>query len=713
MPARICFPPLAIRFAPSLALALLMISPASSRAEHPAYPASPIHDVADTLHGTVLVDSFRWLEDANSAETKQWTDEQNAFTRKMLDAYLGRRELANRLEELYAIPTTSGAHVHGQRLFFSRRSAGQNQPVIEMMEDAQAKPRVVLDPNTLAADGTVALDWMYASPTGALIAYGTSPGGSEHSTLRVRDVTSGQDLSESIPNTQHASVAWDPDGKGFVYTRHPAAGEVPAGEEVFHETIWHHRLGNDVAKDTEVFDVSGRDIHETRNVSLSDDAQFVFLETSLDWAKNDLYVRPAGSDAAFTPIAVGLDGTTNANAYHGKLYMRTNVGAPRYRIVSCAPDNRDPSKWQNVIPEPKEGVLEDFAFVGGRIAVRMMVNASSRLRLYSVDGTFEREVTLPELGTVSELAANPDGDDLYLTFASFIRPAAIQRYQVRKTKWTPLEPEAADAVHGNFETRQVWFASKDGTRIPMFLVHRRGLKMDGKRPTILTGYGGFNVSETPGFRADVFPWLEHGGVYALVTLRGGGEFGREWHEAGRLGRKQNVFDDFHAAAEYLVKSGVTSASRLAARGGSNGGLLMGAIETQRPELYGAVVCQSPLLDMIRYQKFLMARYWVPEYGSSENADQFRFILAYSPYQNVRAGVKYPATLFTTAEEDSRVDPLHARKMAAAMQTRSAGDAPILIRIESKAGHGMGKPVSKRIDESVDVLSFLMMQLHVE
>jgi prolyl oligopeptidase len=712
MKPRIAAAPHRTRFAASLALALSVISPALARAQHPAYPASPVHDVADTLHGTVLVDSYRWLEDANSPETKQWTDDQNAFTRKMLDAYPGRRELANRLAELYAIPTTSGARVHGTRLFFSRRSAGQNQPVIEVVEGPGAKPRVVLDPNTLAADGTVALDWMYPSPSGALIAYGTSPGGSEHSTLRVRDIASGKDLGEVISNTQHASVAWDPDGKGFVYTRHPAAGEVPAGEEVFHETIWHHRLGNDLAKDTEVFDVSGRDVHETRRVSLSSDTQFEFLETSLDWAKNDLYVRLNGSDAAFTPVAIGLDGTTNANAYKGMLYMLTNVGAPRYRIVTCSPDNRDPAKWKTVIPEPKDGVLEDFTFAGGRIAVRMMVNASSRLRIYSVDGHFEREVTLPELGTVSDLASNPDGSDVYLTFVSFVHAAAIQRYDVRKQKWTPLEAETEDMVRGNYETRQVWFPSKDGTRIPMFLVARRGLKMDGQRPTVLTGYGGFNVSETPGFRADMFPWLEHGGVYALVTLRGGGEFGRAWHEAGRLGRKQNVFDDFHAAAEYLVKSGVTRASRIAARGGSNGGLLMGAIETQRPELYGAVVCQSPLLDMIRYQRFLMARYWVPEYGSSENADQFRYILAYSPYQNVRAGVKYPATLFTTAEEDSRVDPLHARKMAAAMQARTAGDAPILIRIESKAGHGMGKPVSKRIDEAVDVLSFMMMQLHV-
>ncbi|MBI1798415.1 MAG: S9 family peptidase [Candidatus Eisenbacteria bacterium] len=696
------------RGAALLALALLMSPAAPARAERPAYPASPAHDVADTLHGQVLVDPFRWLEEGASPETRRWCEEQNALTRRTLDAFPARADLARRLGELYAIPTTSEPRVCGSRVFFSRRTAGQNQPVVEGIDAPGAAPRVVIDPNVLAADGTVALDWMYPSPDGALIAYGTSPGGSEHSTLHVRDVAKGGDLGESIPNTQHASVAWDPDGSGFVYSRHPEAGEVPAGEEIFHESLAHHRIGDDPARDEIVFDGKGRDIHESRAVWLSSDSKFVFLSTSLDRAKNDLSVRPAGSSDPFRAVAEGVDGTVTGDACQGRLYLLTNVDAPRYRIVTPGPD-ADPRKWKDVVPQ-QDGVIEDFTIVHGKLAVRLMVNASSRLRIFSLAGHLEREVALPALGSVSEMAANPTGRSLYLTFVSFTHPAAVYVYDVESHALTTLEPSVPGVRADDYETRQVWFSSKDGTRVPMFLVHRRGLAMDGQRPTLLSGYGGFNISETPAFRADLFPWLERGGVYALASLRGGGEFGRAWHESGRLAKKQNVFDDFHAAAEYLVKSKVTNASRLAARGGSNGGLLMGAVLTQRPELYAAIVCQAPLLDMLRYQRFLMAQYWVPEYGSSEDPQQFRYLLAYSPYQNVRSGVKYPATLITTAEEDSRVDPCHARKMAALLQSRTGSDAPILIRIERKAGHGQGKPVSKRIDEGVDVLSFLMMRL---
>ena len=685
-----------------------MSLPGAARAERPAYPPSPQHDVADTLHGQVLVDPFRWLEDGASTETKAWSDAQNALTRRVLDAAPARTELHDRLAELFAVTTTTAQGVHGKRFFFSRHTGHQNQPVIEMIDAPGGAPRVVLDPNPLAADGTVALDWLYPSPDGGRLAYGTSPGGSEHSTLRIRDVVTGKDLEESIPETEHASVAWDPDGKGFLYSRHPAKGEVPAGEEVYHAQIFHHRIGDPPAQDALVFSEKGRDIHELRSVTLSRDSKFTFLTTTLDWAKNDLFVRAAGSSEAFAPVAVGLDGRIGGDAYHGKLYLLTNVGAPRWRIVSADPATPGADHWHDVVPQ-QAGVIQNFAIVGGRLVVHVMENASSRLRVFSLDGKLLQEIALPTLGTVSDLAGDPERPTLYFTFTSFTYPTAIYHCSLDAAKPERLEPAGTTPRPGDYEIRQEWVTSTDGTKVPLFIVNRKGIAKDGARPTWLTGYGGFDVSETPSFRPDVFPWLDRGGVYASACLRGGGEFGREWHEAGRLAHKQNVFDDFHACAEYLVSSGITKPARLVARGGSNGGLLVGAALTQRPDLYGAVVCQAPLLDMIRYQKFLIARYWIPEYGSSEDAEQFKYLLAYSPYQNVRTGVKYPATLFTTADEDSRVDPLHARKMAALLQTKSAGDAPILIRIETKAGHGAGKPVSKRIDESVDVLSFLMLQ----
>jgi prolyl oligopeptidase len=691
---------------------LLALAPQIAAAPRISYPESPVRDVPDTLHGRVLIDPYRWLEEDTTKAVQDWTAAQNALTRKVLDGFPGRALLEERLRNLYAIPVMSKPEVFGGRLFYSKRAGSQNQPLLLVRQtERQAAPRVVLDPNGLSADGTVALDWMFPSPDGSLIAYGTSASGSEKSTLKVRHVDSAEDLTERIEHTEFASVAWDPDAKGFLYTRHPARGQVPEGEEVFHERVYYHRLGDDPASDTLIFGGEGRPIQESRGVLTSSDRNWVFLETSLDWAKNDLYVRRSGSRDAFVPVAVGLDGNTHADAFGGRLYIRSNVHAPRYRILTADPAAPDSSNWKVLIPE-QQGVIDEFAIVGGRIALAISEKAVSRLFLYGLDGSPIREVSLPTLGEVSDLAGEPGGKALYFVFTSFVYPAAVYRYDLERDTLEPLEKPTSDINASVFEAREDWVTSKDGTKVPIFVVHKKGVAMDGNRPTLLSGYGGFDISETPAFRPYVIPWLEAGGVYAQVCLRGGGEFGKEWHEAGRLERKQNVFDDFHAAAEWLVSTGITKPARLAGQGGSNGGLLVGAALTQRPELFGAIVCQVPLLDMIRYQRFSIARYWVPEYGSSEDTKQFEFLLAYSPYHNVKAGTRYPATLLTTAESDSRVAPLHARKMAALLQAKTGGDAPILLRVETKAGHGSGKPTSKRIAESVDILSFLMMRLGV-
>jgi prolyl oligopeptidase len=690
------------------ALAILLAQP--SRAERPSYPPSAVIEVADTLHGRVLVDPYRWLEDDSSAAVREWIDRQNAFTRRTLDALSGRAALERRLGELYAIPAMSRPRASGGRLFFSRRSGTQNQPVVFVQPaDGGGPAKPVLDPNTLAADGTVAIDWMYPSPDGALIAYGTSPGGSEKSTLRVRRVADGQDLGEAIAGAQFASVAWDPDAKGFHYTRHPARGEVPKGEEVFHRRVYYHRIGDDPGLDALVWGGEGRPIQENRSVTATSDGRWVLMSASLDWAKNDLFLRPVGGDQPFAPIAEGLAGIVQADAWDGRLFLRTNVGAPRYRLMVADPARPEFRSWNEIVPEQK-GVIEDFEIAGGRIAIEVSENATSRLRIHALDGTFEKEVALPAPGTISELTGEPGRNELFFVFNGFAHPPMIYRYDLTKGKLQPLEKPSAALDPGTVEVRQESVTSGDGADVPIFIVHRKGLAVDGQRPTILFGYGGFNVSESPVFKPNVMPWIEAGGVYVQACLRGGGEFGKEWHEAGRLERKQNAFDDFYAVAGWLQSHGITRPERLAAQGGSNGGLLVGAALTQRPELFGAVVCQVPLLDMIRYQRFSIARYWVPEYGSSEDPKQFEFLLRYSPYQNVREGVPYPATLITTAESDSRVAPLHARKMTAMLQARTSGDAPILLRAETRAGHGAGKPAAKRIDEAVDILSFLMNRL---
>jgi prolyl oligopeptidase len=705
-----------------LALPGMIIGARPARAREtarPDYPRTRTAEVADTLHGTTLVDPYRWLEDGESGDVLAWTKTQGDFTRQWLARDPNREELRQALLTAYRIDVLVGANPRGQRLFVTKKQAEANHSVVSVLDGAAARaegaagaPRVVLDPNGFSSDGTVALDWWYPSHDGALVAYGKSAGGSEMSTLYVRDARTGEDLPDVIPNTQRASLAWDPDGKSFLYTRHPAKGEVPAGEEHFHITIRRHRLGDDPAKDAMVWDGKGAAVQEYRGVSASSDGAWHFVTTSLDWSKNDLYVRRAGTDDAFVPVAKGLDGRTNADAWQGRLYLLTNVGAPRYRVVSTTPDGADAAAWTTVVPE-LEGVIESMALVDGRLAIHVLENAHSRVLIYGLDGRRQREIELPSLGTVSKLEGDPAGGPLYFTFTGFVAPGMVYRCDVATGAIAPLERRSLPFDPASYETEQVWATSKDGTKIPLFLVRKKGTKNDGERPTRLYGYGGFNVSQTPSYRAAVLPWLDRGGVFATAALRGGGEFGRAWHEAGRLAKKQNTFDDYYAAAEWLIANGVTKSARLVCEGGSNGGLLVGAAITQRPELWGAALCEVPLLDMIRYQKFSIARFWVPEYGSSENPEQFASILEWSPYQNVREGVRYPPTLLLAGEHDSRVDPLHARKMAAVMQAKDAGPGPILLRVEDEAGHGQGKPMSKVVETALDKTVFLDLALGLE
>ncbi len=685
----------------------------TSAGERPAPPPTPVRAVVDTLHGVPVTDPYRWLENASDPEVEVWQQAQNAYTQDVLAAWPGRARLTQSYQALFAVNTAIGAETAGKRIFLAKKDGLQNQPVLEMRTGTgESAGTIVLDPNTFSADGTTALDWNFPSPDGSLLAYGKSEGGSEHSTLYVRDVTTGKDLSEAIPNTQHSSVVWDADGKGFTYSRHPAKGEVPAGEEVFHEQIFHHKLGDDWKSDAMVWSGDGAPIQEVRQATGSSDHKWVFLTTTTDWAKNDLYVRPAGSTAAFTPLAKGKDGNIGGDAVRGTFYLLTNIDTPRYHVVKTTLGPDGPAAWTEVVPEQK-GVIQAMQVVNDHLVLTIAENALSRIAIYDLAGKWVKDVPLPTLGTADGVRGEPDGKQFFFRFASYTYPSMVYRYDFASGRVTPLEKRDLPFAPADYVTEQVWATSKDGTKVPMFVVHKKGLKLDGERPTILFGYGGFNVSETPEFRAAIFPWLDNGGVWCDANLRGGGEFGRAWHEAGRLARKQNVFDDYYACAEWLIANHYTKTARLATHGGSNGGLLVGAAITQRPDLWGAAVCEVPLLDMLRYQNFSIARYWVPEYGSSEDADQFKFLLAYSPYQNVKKGTAYPPTLFTAGAEDSRVDALHARKMCALVQASSSGPGPYLLRVESKAGHGQGKPTAKRIESAVDVYGFLMQQFGMD
>jgi prolyl oligopeptidase len=674
-------------------------------------PVARVDDVVDTVQGVRIPDPYRWLEGA-SGEVKQWVDGQNAYTIALLGARPGREALRKRLAALLSIGTLGTPEVRGDWYFHTRREGTQNQPILYVRQGVGGTDRVLVDPNPLSPDGTATIDWWFPSRDGALLAYGISTAGDEKSTLRVRDTATGRDRPDVIPDTRFCSLGWLHDGSGFYYTRYPAQGSVPAGQENYDRRVFFHRMGSDPAKDALVFG-QDRKPEEIIELDVSPDGRWLTAMVYDGWARTDLLLRDLSKpDGGFVPVAQGLDAIFTGGVVDGVLYMRTNLDASRYRLLAVDPEHPDRAAWKTLIPEG-EAVLDQASVIGGRLFVRQTQDASSRVAVYGLDGRHQRDIALPSLGTVDAITGEPDGHEAFFGFSSYTVPPRVQRVDLKDgtvSLWRQVE---TDVDLTGFEVKQVFYPSKDGTRVSMFLVSRKGTTLDGNNPTILYGYGGFNVSQTPEFSRALVLWLERGGVYAEANLRGGGEYGEAWHRAGMLDRKQNVFDDFIAAGEYLVRTKVTRPERLAIYGGSNGGLLTGATLTQRPDLFKAVVCSVPLLDMLRYQNYQIARLWVPEYGSAESPEQFKYLYAYSPYHHVKKGTAYPAVLFTTAESDTRVDPMHARKMTALLQASTSSDRPILLRTETRAGHGIGKPLSKQIDESADIYGFFFWQLGLE
>ncbi len=685
-------------------------------------PQAKMGDVVDTIHGHKIADPYRWMEDANSPDTQEYVRAEMAYTRSLLDPLPGRDRIHERLTQLLSIGTIGTPQIGGPYYFYTRREGTQNQPVLLVREGLQGKDRTLVDVNAMSSDGTVALDWWFPSDDGKYVAYGTSASGSENSTLYLIETATGKLLPDQIGQARIAQVAWKKDNSGFYYGRNPKKGDVPEGDDVYYLHIFYHALGTDPSKDPLIWG-EGRKKEEILVSQLPDDDDRWLLLTSYQGSagKNELFLQDLkdGLKAGTPPLELtsGKDFHYNAEIFRGKIYITTNEGAPHFHLFVVDAANPARANWKEIIPE-SEGILQGTAIVDGKILAQYEHNASSQLKLFDLEGKPLGDIELPGIGSIAGLGGRWDRKEAFFGFQSFTVPPSVYQVELASRKTSLWDKVATPGINPSaYEVAQLWYTSKDGTKVPMFVFHKKGLTLNGKNPTLLTGYGGFNVSLTPTFSGGRYLWLEHGGVYAVANLRGGSEFGEDWHRAGMLDKKQNVFDDFIAAAEFLIAQKYTDKDHLAIQGGSNGGLLMGAMITQRPDLFRAVVCQVPLLDMLRYQNFLIAKFWVPEYGSAEDAKQFDWLYAYSPYHHVKPGAEYPAILFMSADSDSRVDPMHAKKMAALMQAEAANgrsrERPILLRIDSKAGHGQGKPITKQIEDGTDVYSFLFWQLGVK
>jgi prolyl oligopeptidase len=680
------------------------------------YPAAPKGDVVEEYHGTSVPDPYRSLEKADDPSTVAWVEAENALTKSALDRP-ERTKIKARLTELYDYPKIGIPEKKGNRnrYFFFKNTGLQNQSVYYVQEGPEGTPRVLIDPNTFSPDGTVALTNTSPSKDGRLLGYAISKSGSDRQEIFVRDVQTGKDLPDKIVWVKFSGISWTPDGKGFFYTRFPEPGTVPAGDEHYFPKLYYHRLGEAQERDTMFFEKPTEKEVGVGGFVSYDGRWLVILPGKGASNKTEVWVldlRKAGAK----PVAVftGFDnGYQVAEVVDGRLYARTDRNAPLGRIISVnltalSANNKD-APFEEIVSDGQDTIQTAY-ILNRKLVVRRLRNASTALEVRSLAGNLEREIKLPGIGSVSAISGDVNDSEMFLSFSSFTMPPSNYRYDLRRKHFKLFSKPQVKVDPSLYQTEQVRYPSKDGTKVSMFLVHRKGLKKDGNRPVYLTAYGGFNISQTPSFSSTRYVFLEKDGVVAIPNLRGGGEYGEEWHKAGMREKKQNVFDDFIAAAEWLIASGWTKPARLAIQGGSNGGLLVSAVEVQRPELYGAVVCQVPVADMLRYQEFTVGRYWIAEYGSSEAAADFPFLYKYSPYHNVHEGVSYPATLVTTADTDDRVAPGHGKKLAARLQAAQAGDEPILLRVETKAGHGAGKPTSKILDEQADIWTFVFWQL---
>lgn len=687
----------------------LSLMPALALAQPLVYPETRRQEVVDDYHGVQVADPYRWLEDDTSAETQAWVKAQNEVTLPWLRAIPGREVLRARLEKLWNHERSGVPWQEGGKWFFTRNSGLQNQSVLHVADRPDGPSRVLLDPNTLSADGTTSLTVVAPSRDGRFLAYGLSQAGSDWQEFRVRDIATATDTDDVLRWIKFSGASWAPDGSGFYYSRYPQPREGAALTEANkNQTVWFHRLGTPQAEDRLVYarpDQPDWGLH----ARVSDDgAYLVFTVTQgTDPRKRVFYRSLTEADAPVVELLNDFDAAYEfLDAVGSLFYFRTDLEAPRYRVIAIDVTRPQREHWREIIAQTGDK-LEGVSVVGNQLLCEYLKDAHSEMRAHDLDGRLIRRLELPGLGTVAGFSGRRDEGETFYLFTSFTEPGAIHRYEVASGRSTPHWRPRVDFDPAAYETRQVFVTSRDGTRVPLFLVHKKGLQLDGTNPCLLYGYGGFNISLTPAFSASRIAWLELGGVYAQACLRGGGEYGADWHAAGTKLRKQNVFDDFIACAEWLQREKVTSPAKLAIQGGSNGGLLVGACMTQRPELFGAALPSVGVMDMLRFHRFTIGWAWKSDYGSSENAEEFKALFAYSPLHNLKPGTRYPATLVKTADHDDRVVPAHSFKFAARLQACQAKDGPpVLIRIETSAGHGAGTALAKVIEETADTWAFL-------
>ena len=676
------------------------------------YPATRAEPIVDTLHGVQVADPYRWLEDEKAPEVQAWMKAQDALTREQLSKVPGRDALARRFRELFYVDSISAPVRFGDRFFYARTHKDKEKAIVYWRQGEQGAEKVLLDPNTWSKDGTVSLGTWVPSWDGRKVAFAQKPNAADEAVLHVLDVDSGQwSQVDVIPGAKYATPRWTPDNKAFYYEWLPVDASIPVDQRPGYTELRMHTLGTDPRKDTLVHPRLG-DPSTFLFGDLSRDGKYLFAYVMRGWSENDVYWKRVG-EKDFRLLVKGAGAKYQVSAWKDQFYVLSNEGAPRQRVFRVSPSKPERAAWKELVPEDPVAVLEDVQIVGGHLSLGYLKDAASELRVATLEGKPVRTVQLPTVGASSNLVGHEDQDEVFFLFSSFTTPRQVYKTRVSSGKvelWAKIELPVDTE---RYTVTQAFYPSRDGTKVPMFLVHGKDLKKDGQRPTLLYGYGGFNVSMLPSFRSSIIPWLDAGGVYAVANLRGGGEYGKAWHEAGRLHQKQNVFDDFHAAAEYLVREKYTQPARLAIHGGSNGGLLVGAAMTQRPELYGAVVCAVPLLDMVRYHQFGSGRTWIPEYGTADKAEDFKVLHAYSPYHAVKPGVRYPALLMMAADHDDRVDPMHARKFVAAVQNVAGQGAAALLRIEANAGHGGADQVAKAIESNADMFAFLFQTFGME
>jgi prolyl oligopeptidase len=705
-------------------LALLLIAalvPASglAQASDPTIPAPPstrAGNQVDDYHGQRIADPYRWLEDTDSPETARWVGAQNAVTFAYLGTVAEREPIRRRLTALWNYERFSTPFRHADRYFYFRNDGLQSQSVLYTQPTLTAPPAVLLDPNLLSADGTVALSMTAVSHDGRYLAYGTSASGSDWQEFRVRSVADAKDLGDHLRWVKFSGAAWTRDGKGFFYSRYPEPTGAALLQSNRNQSLHYHRVGTPQAEDLPVF---AQPEFPERGVraQVTDDGRYAILGIWQGSAtKNRIYFMDLADSArprTQAPVVRLLDELDAQYQFLGNdgpvFYFQTDLGAPRGRIIAIDTRRPERSAWREVVAQSPD-VLSSARIVANTLVLSYLRDARSVLMLARLDGTPLKEIDLPAVGAVGSVSGERGDREMFYAFTSYLYPTTIFRYDFETGTSSVLRGPKVDFDVRPYVTEQVFYRSRDGTRIPMFVTRRRDLARDGSAPAYLTAYGGFNVSTPPSFSVSHLVWLEMGGILAAPNLRGGGEYGEEWHQAGMLGRKQNVFDDFIAAAEYLIAEGYTSPAKLAIAGGSNGGLLVGAALTQRPELFGAALPAVGVMDMLRYHRFTIGWAWVPEYGSADSAAQFAYLVKYSPLHNLKPGTDYPATMVTTADHDDRVVPGHSFKFAAALQAASAGRRPALIRIDVKAGHGAGKPTGKIIEEQADRLAFLSRNL---